>query len=299
MRPFLCNLMMLSICCGTCGCALFSPGTERLLSRPFTDGLNENEVAEFENPAAPVKRVVRLQTAIVSAPENDRRLRSLVWEQLDESGLMAPEDRRRLNESGLRIGVAGASLPWALESLLKGERNASPSGRKSEINNFSGGSPIAIAEGSRSIIDLPRAGKSIVIPAKRIAGLYEGRELPNARCVIEVSATEYGEEWVVLKFQPQLHHGSFSQRYTVTDSGEQLPVRQRIQPFYDQQFELKLHRDETVVIGYQPMEDWSIGRMMFQSEELSGRSERLIALRLSGVDSIVGQKSVVLEYSKN
>lgn len=291
--------MMLIICGGACGCALLSPGYERLLSKPMANELNAEQVADFEDKSAPVRRIVRLDAAMISAPDTDRRLRSLVWEELDESGPMAPEDRRRLNQSGIRVGVAGSSLPWALESLLKAERSASLSEAGASQSSFSTGNTLAIAEGSRSTLELPNNSESIVIPEKRIVGLHAGGELAGGRCVLEVSAIEYGDGWAVLKLVPQLHYGNVTQRYTVTEAGQQLPRRQRIQPLYDQQFELKLHKDETVVIGYQQMEDWSIGRMLFQSEELGSRSERLIALRLADVESIVGQKSVVVDYRKN
>ena len=109
---------------------------------------------------------------------------------------------------------------------------------------------------------------------------------------------DYGDGWVMIRFLPQLHHGAIAARYSVTESGTQLPTRQRIQPLYEQQFEIKLHVGETVVIGCQHSNDWSIGRMMLQDESLSAAREHLIALQLEDVEKVAGQKSMTVNYDR-
>jgi len=282
------------------GCAMF--GTNKDLLTTETDALKPSLVATVEDNA-PVRRVVRLETSIVSALSTDRRIRQLAWEELDESGLMSPEDRRRLNESGLRIGVAGGNLPWALSSLLRGERvqqsdNDSSTGRFSDGQSSSRGSHLAIPEGSSSLVELPNQDQMLIVPAGRISGLYEGAELKNARCMLEITATRHGDGWVVVRFLPQIHYGTMTTRYSVSGLGEQMPTRQRIQPLYEQQFELKLHTNETVVIGHQAQHDWTVGRMMFQSDSLSAGSERLMVLRLEQIEEVKGQKSMTVDYRK-
>ena len=251
---------------------------------------------------APVRRIVRLQTSIAAAQSDDRRLRSLAWEELDESGLMSPEDRQRLNQSGIRVGVSGGTLPWALASLLQGDQNYQSASRSTD--NRSGGqtsalgSHIALPEGSTSLLELPAAENSLFIPAGEIAGLKNGAELQDARLVIEMSTVEYGDGWAVIHFLPQIHHGAVTKRYSISDTGAQLPKGQKIQPLYEQQFEVKLHNDETVVIGCQHCPEWTIGRMMFQSETLASKTEHLIALRLTGIEEVTGQKSMTVNYSR-
>ena len=228
-------------------------------------------------------------------------MRELAWEELDESGVMSHSDRNRLNQSGIRIGVSGGTLPWALESLLRGERvnseSSAASTRRSD-NASSFGLQVAIPQGSNSIIELSPEGKSLMVPPGRIDGVSKSGELNDARCVLDVTATEYGEGWVVLRFLPQIHHGSRTMRYSVSASGEQLPIRQRIQPLYDQQFEVKLHINETLVIGYQKQDEWTIGRMLLQSDSLTSTSERLLAIQLKQIEEVAGQKSMDISYSK-
>ena len=284
------------------GCALLNRDPEKLLSP--RDRLDPHEVSDFERQL-PTRKIVRLETSTVSGLATDRRIRELVWEELDESGLMSPMERRRLNESGIRVGVSGGTLPWALESLLRGERvNGQPSVHSQRRPDHSDGrsscfgSHVAISEGSNSIIELPVEGGSLIIPDDRIAGMKHGGELKDARCVLQMTATEYGDGWVVIRFLPQIHHGTKTMRYSISESGERMPVRQRIQPLYEQQFELKLHTNETVVIGHQEQEEWTVGRLLFQSDSLSSKSERLLAFQLKEIEEITGRNSMMINYSK-
>ena len=283
------------------GCALFAPGKSDLLSQ--TQSLKPSQLAEFED-GTPVRRIVRLDTSIVSALSTDRRLRELAWGELDECGLMSPEDRRRLNQSGIRVGVSGGILPWALSSLLQGERVQqsqqlnSAHGMTASPASSSFGSHLAIPEGSSSIIELPNTDGTLIIPAGRIAGLHNVGELENAHCVLQMTAIEYGDGWVVIRFLPQIHHGAMTTRYSVSDKGERMSNRQGIHPLFEQQFELKLHTDETVVIGHQAQDSWTIGRLLFQQDTLSSRSERLIVLKLQDIEEVKGRKSLTVNYRK-
>jgi len=150
------------------------------------------------------------------------------------------------------------------------------------------GTRLVLPEGSSSLIEIPSPRDNL------IAGLKHGAELQNARCMFHVSSAEIGDGWVVLKFLPQIHYGGMSVRYSLAESGEQLPVRQRIQPLYEQQFELKLHTGETAVIGYQKQDDWSVGQLMFQRESLSSLNEQVVTIELAAVEAIQGQKSVTI-----
>lgn len=290
---------MLTLCLlSTCGCALLNLQTDKV--EDFSRPLDADELAEFER-TRPVRKVVRLETAVMAASASDRRIRELVWEELDESGLMSPENRRRLNQSGIRVGVSGGTIPWALDSLRRGERHQLVKTQRPEVGsgiNQSVGTHVAIPEGGRSLIEIPSVGGSIIIPAGQIAGLNDGAELEAARRVLELTPVEYGNGWVLIRFLPQIHHGAITTRYSIAQGAETMPVRQRIQPLYEQQFELKLHANETAVIGCQESEGWTVGQMLFQSEQLTSTTENLIALQLKTVEHVAGQQTVHVDYSK-
>ncbi|MCA9083234.1 MAG: hypothetical protein KDA81_04220 [Planctomycetaceae bacterium] len=299
--------LMFTLCFCTTGCALLTP-SELLVSLNSSDSkLTRTQRQSFEE-ALPVRKVVRLETSIVSAPASDQRMRQLAWEELDESGLMDPQDRRRLNASGIRVGVSGTTIPWALGSLIRGENVIAASDRdQAKLDGRSApgtttasafGTSIAIAERSEAVLELPALENPLVIPPEQIASLESGAMLSDAHCVFKVSVAEYGHGWVLLRFLPQIYHGNRMPRLSVVDSSDQLPVRQKIEPLYDQQFELKLHTGETVVIGHFECPDWTVGRMMFQSELISARTERLVALRLAEIEEVTGQRSLDISYRK-
>lgn len=282
------------------GCTLFDAGNRDLLQS--SDKLTIEQTAA-SNSDAPVRKVVRLDTTVVSALASDRRVRELVWEELDESGLMSPEDRRRLNQSGIRVGVSGGRPPWSLASLIRGEgaqSNAQDSAPPLSYANQSSsmGNSLAIAEGSQTFIELPHDGASLMIPPDRIAGMYNGSDLKDARCVLQLTVTEYGAGWVVIRFLPQIRHGTMTTRYSVSADGERMPTRQRIHPLYEQQFELKLHANEIVVIGHQEQDDWTAGRLMFQSDTLSAKNERMVVLQLKQIEEVKGERTVTVDYQK-
>lgn len=284
----------------TTGCALFAPGDASRFTQ--ADALRPSALADVDDNA-PVRRIVRLNTSIVSTLSTDRRIREQAWDQLDESGLMSPEDRRRLNQSGIRVGVSSGTLPYNLSSLLRGERadqarqaDSSRDMNRQDCSSF--GSHLAIPEGSNSIIELPNADGALIIPAGRIAGLHNVGELKNAHCVLQMTATEYGDGWAMIRFLPQIHYGANTTRYSISNNGESMSKRQGVHPLYEQQFELKLHTDETVVIGHQPQEDWNVGRLLLQEDTLASRKERLIVLTLENIEEIKGQKSFTVNYRK-
>lgn len=287
------TLMIMSLS----GCALFAPATSSLLEK--NEALSLEQVQDFET-RAPIRRVVRLGTSIVSARSSDRRIQ-MVWEELDECGPMSPEDRRRLNESGIRVGVAGGALPWSLQNLLNGDQiRTGPNTAEQTIGGRSSsfGMNVAIPEGSPSVVELPVDASKLFIPPDQIAGLKQGGELENARCILQLNAIEYGDGWVVIQVLPQIHYGASTTRFSVAQEGTHVPVRQRIQPLYEQQFQLKLHTNESVVIGQFHQKEWSIGKLLFQSNSLASQSERMLALQLTGVDEVSGKKQVAFSYQK-
>ncbi|MEZ6123876.1 MAG: hypothetical protein R3C49_11945 [Planctomycetaceae bacterium] len=112
LRPHAVQLLSLFVL-GLSGCALFSVSSPELTERQELMNTDRPRAADGDSQV-PIRRILRMESSVVTALETDRRIRELVWEELDESGPMTPEDRQRLNQSGLRIGVCGGSQPWAL-----------------------------------------------------------------------------------------------------------------------------------------------------------------------------------------
>ena len=283
-----------------CGCALLNFSAPDLLDSK--DSLTREQLAEFESEV-PTRNLVRLETSVMSATASDKRIRDELWDKLDESGLMSYEDRQRLNRSGIRVGVSGGAVPWALASLRRGEQsgdfNSTRGGPSAALtgHNAAFGSRIAIPEGSQSLVELPNPAQSLVVPAGHIAGMNGGRELKSGRCLFELTPVEYGNGWVLIRFLPKIYYGSATAQYAMSANVRRLD-RQQIHPLYEQQFEVKLHINETVVIGHREQDDWTVGRLLFQSDSVTAKTERLIALQLLDIEQLTGKKSMEVNYSK-
>lgn len=275
------------------GCALFPANGEVSKSVAATqDWLGTTAEADD----GPTLKSARLEASIVTRPAHDERIRQHVWLELDESGLMAPDRRQRLNRSGFRVAVASGTTPWALQSLA---REALAALRSTE-GQASSNSPVndrfaamgptfSVLENSKSLIEVQSQLDSAMLPLKELPELTVLRDQSGLRCVMEVSVKELTEDTVLLSVLPQIHIGANTTRFSISGAMEQLPVRQNIVPLYDQQFTVRLHTGDIVVIGQQRSETWNSGRLFFEPLTGSAATERLMMIRLAGIDQLKGK----------
>ena len=276
------------------GCALFPfPGeASRSISSPREWFGSKAKVED-----GPILNTARLEASIVTRPANDERIRKHVWLELDESGLMAPDRRQRLNQSGFRVAVSsGHSPPWALQSLAREALTAlrSNEGQASQDLQMNDqlsamGPTFSVMQNSKSLIEVQSQLDSSTLPLKELPELAVLRDQSGLRCVMEVSVKELTDDMVLLSVLPQIHIGANTARLSISGSMEQLPVRQNIVPLYDQQFTVRLHTGDIVVIGQQRSETWNSGRLFFEPLSGSAATERLLMIRLAGVDKMKGQ----------
>ncbi len=274
------------------GCALFvADGKTTRSPAPLFPWFKGKDVAETDN--ALVLKMARLEASIISRPVNDAKIRRYVWEELDESGPMAPDVRQKLNDCGFRIGVAGSTTPWALQSLAReavlarrsdNEQNLMDSGMQTSV-----GPSFSLMVNGRSLLEVQSQLDGSMLPLNQIPELTAVRDRTGLRCVMEVSVRELTEDWVLLNVIPQIHTGSATTRLSVSGTSEQLPVRQNIIPFYDQQFTVKLLAGEIAVIGRQESAQYNLGKLFFQPDSGSSGSEKLLIIRMAGIDRLKGK----------
>ena len=277
------------------GCALF--GREGSEPASLAQSLPWSKLkANATDDSSSVLPMARLEASIVTRPANDPRIRTLVWEELDESGLMSPDNRQRLNQSGFRVGVAGSATPWALQSLAKeaavpgrsadGQQSISESSHE-ELTAL--GPAFSLMQNGKSLIEVQSLLDPQKIPLNRIPDFASLRDRSGLRCVFEVSVKDLSDDWAVLSILPQVHAGAMTTRLSIDGAANQLPVRQNIVPLYDQQFTVKLHAGEVAVIGQHDSGAWNPGRLFFQPDSGASATERLLMIRLTSVDRIQGQ----------
>lgn len=275
------------------GCALFHSKGDTADDRGTARELFAKTDDEHNGP---VLNTARLEASIVVRPANDERVRKHVWMELDESGLMAPERRQSLNQNGFRVAVSSGTAPWALQNLAREAYAATQSteGQASLSTSLSNqvgpmGPSFNVMQHGKSLIEVQSQLDTSLLPLKELPELAAVRDQSGLRCVMEVSVKELTDDMVLLSVLPQIHHGANTTRFSVSGASEQLPVRQNIVPLYDQQFTVRLHTGDIVVIGQQRSEDWNSGRLFFEPLSGSAATERLLMIRLAGIDQMKGQ----------
>jgi len=285
------------------GCALFRMD---LGKQPEEQSREAPKVsAKSLDGAVPVKRIARLSSSLIVQPVYEKRVRDQVWEEMSEIVFRERQVRRRLNESGFRVAVSGPQYPWALDNLLStaqhDQRRQSNADQSQLFFSASGGGTgpsIVVPEEGESLVEI-RRGTAAEIPADvNLPGLSGVDPAEQIRCMLRIQSVEYNDDRAVIRFLPELHFGSKSMRLTVTDGDDRLQMRQKRIPLFDQQFELRLHPDDAVVMGYNDQEEWTVGKFFFQSTSVSSAQQHLLVLKLSEIETIEGQRSLQVQRSK-
>ena len=274
------------------GCALFATNENK--SAQVSPGFpwSRKTVAE-EVDTTPTLKMARLEASIVSRPVNAARVRQYVWEELDESGLMSPDVRQHLNDRGFRVGVAGSSTPWALQSLAResvtAHRSDNAQPLSDSVSATSVGPSFSLMQGGHSLVEVQSQLDGRTLPLKQLPELATTRDHTGLRCVVELSVKELNDDWVLLNVLPQIYTGAATTRLSITGASEQLPVRQNVISLYEHQFTVKLLAGEIAVIGRNESSEWNLGRLFFQPEAGSSGSEKLLMIRMVGVDRLKGK----------
>jgi hypothetical protein len=285
------------------GCALFRMD---LANRPEEKSRETRKIATMNVAGeVPVKRIVRLNSNLIVQPAHEKRIREQVWDEMCEIVFQEPQVRRRLNENGFRVGVSAPPYPWALGSLMSvaqhDQRRKSDADQSQLFFSASGGATgasMVVPEEGESLVEIRRGTAAEIPTAANIPGVAGVEPAEQIRCVLRVQSVEYNEDWALIRFLPELHFGRESMRLTVTDGDDRLQMRQKRVPLFDQQFELRLHPDDAVVMGYNAQEEWTIGKFFFQSTSVSSTQQHLLVLRLSEIETIEGRPSVQVYRSK-
>lgn len=236
-------------------------------------------------PIVPPRDKIELEVWYVDRPVGDPLTGDALWGEIDQISKINVEDRFRLNEAGIRYGVAGTDLPKTLSALLH-DRRASAVQRTSQVklHLMSGhGGETSAATGELEVAHLPQPCR-IRIPGRTSR---EVREYSAVRCVLHVTAQRIQEGWVRLEFVPEIHHGDARVRPRATNSTDwQSQESQQVEPLYDQRFSLELNLGEHVLIGAVGETDDSVGQYFFRGGQADPGQERLIVIRIQGLDQV-------------
>lgn len=226
-------------------------------------------------PIVPPRDQINLEVWYVDRPVGDPLMGDAMWGKIDQISTIPVEDRVHLNLAGIRYGVAGSDLPDTLSSLLS-DRNESAVQHTTRLQiPLTSGEP-----GQMQVANLPQHCRI------RVPGSLESRDYSGVRCVFQVTARRTQEGWVRLEFVPEIHHGDARLRPQAAGADWQLQQSQQIEPLYEQRFSLELNLGEHVVIGAVGDAPDSVGQHFFRGGTADPKQERLIVLRLQGMERI-------------
>lgn len=221
---------------------------------------------------------VELEVFLIERPFGDPLAGDVLWNHLDRISSVDAATRERLQANGLRFGIAGSSMPYALSGLTTAPRDAGPGERTSQqvyaapsgvVHEFTFGplpSPVIIRQATES-------------------GVKEGQYLQAQglfRCRVE--RTQSG--WVELEVTPEIHHGQHQRRPEANDTAWDWTGRQEVETLYRQRFRIGLNQGESLVLGAVGEQVDSVGARFLRTNENGSQSEKLIVIRVKSIGRV-------------
>ncbi|MEO1996141.1 MAG: hypothetical protein ABGZ17_12785 [Planctomycetaceae bacterium] len=275
----------MSIVLGFSGCALLNETSSSDWSFPW---LGQQEPGEQPglSPLRPTRNMVQVEVFITEHPVGDPLLGDILWDNVDESGALAPEIRDNLNDNGFRVGIVGSVPPQALETLLKRARNAA-----SGVFELPRGRRVALLENDTTEIQSSRQFPRCSIETNERNVPTQVRDFEHARCVFRLKAGRHQPGWARLEFQPEIHFGQNRLRHEAGESSWELKTSQQIHKLFGQKFEVTLNQGEMVVISRSRTNPATPGHHFFVGGQDDDRMQRLLVVRLVDMQTAQGVRS--------
>jgi hypothetical protein len=232
-------------------------------------------------------QAVALDIISVSLP--DDAMSETIWNQIDEQQLGA-EERRQLEQSGLRVGLIAGQMPRELEravgitatpdDLLQPQAVATDDEAAAQVRHMQlrlGGDHhgTILAGGVHEELPLltTRAGRS--------GPELTGQTYRQAQGEFRVAARQLDDGRIALELTPELVHGEVAMQYTATD-GVLRPQPGRPKVVFDElKCALPLSAGQMFVIGPSAGNRGALGQA-FLSQEIGGRPrQKLLLVRLA------------------
>lgn len=246
---------------------------------------------ETDTPIAP-RDTIQLDIAMADRPGEDSLL-GLLWDDVDEIGVLDVSKKRLLNANGFRIGVAGSSVPSALQSMLResAKREATEAAWEKDPTALPGSNQVTMFSGQDTLFEVSSFGSfGFTEVDDNGEPLGEESRFENARCVVRLTAEKMQDGWIKLTFLPEIHHGAKSNRPTVGEMGMEFKQSQRVEPLYKYQFDVTLNPGEIAIIGADSATEDRPGHRFLSANSPTGLIQKLITVRFVQTLSVAAQR---------
>ncbi len=246
---------------------------------------------------------MQLDVMYVERPVGDRLLGRELWQHVDEVAAMDADARRTLRQTGLRVGIVGATPPVALQRMLGLKSDFTYEPDAEQAKQLAGRHFFLLSGGETDVqISQPYPECSLDLHTEEASVPLR---LENAVCKFRVRASRLQEGWARLEFVPQLLHGEGRQRYVAGEEGWRLQSGQQTETLFRQRFDVKLGTGEMAVITAADDAPGTLGHLFFRGPAALRRPpdpengsaadepatptteyavQRLLIVRLAGMD---------------
>lgn len=250
------------------GCAMFP---NLALSRM-------SELQPHSPPPVGPQDAVQLELFFIERPPDDPLVGDPLWTELDQIGNVAPETRARLTSNGLRFGLAGANLPYALRALITAGADGG-AGRRTLRQEYQ------MPSGISHLFPCGRLPDPATVEINTDGTLRE-RQYHTARGVLRCRVERSQPGWATVEVLPEIHHGQLRMRPQATDEEWDWGGGQEVDSLYGLRFSVELNEGESLVLGAVGENPRSVGHHFFRVPEQHEPVEKLLVIRLSRIDQV-------------
>lgn len=211
-----------------------------------------------------------LKMAIVDRPVGDAVLGASLWDLADDQAVDEGA-RQALAANGLRVGVVTGGLPAAVQAIFDEPppRQISPA-------------TVVLPDGDSTLVNLETHRDELsLLMALQERSTVAGKRYSDVNGFLRLTAHQEGEDTVVLRIMPELHHGPVQQGWGVASGGggsnapQQYVVHngQKEETFRELLAGLKLRPGQVAIISARTDRKGSLGHFLFTTAEAN--SDRL------------------------
>ncbi|MFV0446453.1 MAG: hypothetical protein ACK5Q5_23005 [Planctomycetaceae bacterium] len=256
-----------------CGCAPVMNATLREMERS-----RQTSLAKI----APLD-AVELEVFLIERPSGDPMTGNVLWQELDQISSVDPVTRDRLRSNGLRFGIAGTSLPYALSGLTSTPHDQGAGDRTNrQVYTAPSGAAHEFSCG-----ELP----SPVIIRHSTPGGMRPQEYLTAKGLFRCRVARSQPGWVELDVVPEIHHGVRKLRPEANDVSWSFVGGQEVEALYGERFRVGLNIGESLVLGPVRDKPETVGDRFFRIDSRGAPLEKLIVIRVRSTEQVAADSA--------
>jgi hypothetical protein len=245
--------------------------------------LADHEKLNGKSPLVPLETSssqVALEVVFLRLVGSDAEIDEAVWREVDEQALTA-ESRRQLGSNGFRAGVVGRRLPEGLARLMENVRVADGSTATVESDPGQTG-----ATRQWMFLDPGQRGEIVASAVQPLCHVLHveggdvfGKTYQNGQAEFSASVTPTDDGRSAVKLVPEVHHGSFRQRYVRGQGMFQLDTSREKEVFDNLAINVPLRPGEIVVLSSIAEKRGSLGYRFFNEKIAEKRATKILFVR--------------------